>query len=335
MGKKIIVPLFLLLGLITVLLVAQLNAILGDISRSLARAPLGNAKPAYRVALIYQNNNAAFWRQIRAGATAAAKGQPVYVNVMEEQHGQELQLVDYLRLATMARYDGLIVSGDDERIAPLIQAAWDAGIPTLMIAADLPDSARLGYVGANNYRVGYVAGKTLLRQLGPAAEPQLAILSPLTGDNPQFSVAEAQKVFGFREAVSSRKPVVPIWEKSDPTLVDSLLIVRGLLRNHPGLNGIYATYPEGTLAAARVIQEQNAGARLRLIGQGDSPAIRADIQAGALGASIVEYPYQMGYAAVREMLRYFREGRINIANNIEVKVLDRANLRAAARRGRP
>ncbi len=326
MGKKIAVLLFLLLGLVTAYLVIELNAGLGNISRNLASAVPSSEESQYRIAFIYQNNNAAFWNQIKKGAASASGEEHVYVNFMEEIHGQELQTLDYLRLAMDADYDGIIVQGEDERMIPLIQEAWNAGIPSLMIASDLPDSGRLGYVGADNYRVGYVAGKTLVRSINPSVKPKFAVISPLTGSNLQMSVAESLKVFGFREAISSKKTVVPIWEKSNPTLIDSLMVVRGLLQKYPDLNGIYATYPEGTQAAARVALERNAADRIQIIGHGDSPLIRQYLSDGIINTSIVESPYQMGYTAVQEMARYFREGRIRIAHNIDVIFLNRANL---------
>jgi ribose transport system substrate-binding protein len=334
MVKKITVVLFLFLGITTVGLIIQLHAILGNISGNLAFPTRRLGKPKDRIAFIYQKNNGVFWNQIKQGAANASQGEHVYVNFMEEIYGQELQLPDYLRLAIEADYDGIIIQGEDVRMITLIQEAGDSGIPVLMIASDLPGSGRVGYVGTNNYRAGYIAGKTLLRNAGPASKSRFAVLSPLAGSDLQMPVAESIKIFGFREAVSSRKTTVPIWEKSDATLIDSILIVRNLLRKYPDLDGIYATYSEGTLAAAKVVQERNATDRIRIIGYGDSPLIREYIKNGVLSASIVEDPFQIGHAAVKEMTRYFREGQINISNNIDVIVLNRTNLQRYKERDR-
>jgi ribose transport system substrate-binding protein len=327
MGKKITVALFLLLGLVTVVLVVALHAILSNISGNPAFLTRRTGRPKYRIAFIYPKNNGVFWNQIKRGALEASQGENVYVNFMEEVHGQELQLPDYLRLAITADYDGIIMQGEDERMIPLIREAEDSGIPALMIASDLPGSGRVGYVGTNNYRAGYIAGKALLRSVGPASQSRFAVLSPFAGANLQISMAESIKIFGFREAVSSVKTIIPIWEKSNPTLIDSILIVRSLLSKYPDLDGIYATYAEGTLAAAKVVLERNAADRIRIIGHGDSSPIREYIKNGVISASIVEEPFRIGYAAVKEMTRYFREGQINISNNIDVIVLDRTNLR--------
>lgn len=326
MWKKITLALFLGLALLTIYLIIQLNITLGSISKGLLNDASFFQVSQYRIAFIYQNDNELFWKSIRQGAMEGSKDEAVYLNFFEAAPGQELQINDYLRLAINADYDGIILQGENERMIPLIEEAWDAQIPVLTIASDLPDSRRIGYVGTSNYRVGFIAGKTLARKNYRRAQPNLAVLSPLTGNDMQMSVAESLKVFGFREAISAKNTNIPLWEKSNPTLLDSMAVVRSILKKYPNLDGIYVTYPEGTLAAARVITERNSTTNIQIIGHGDLPEIRDYIQKGVIDASIVEYPYQVGITAVQEMLHYIKEGWVSISSNIEVIVLNRTNL---------
>ncbi len=326
MGKKITIFLFLGLGLITIYLIIQLNSTLGIISKDMINNPSFSQTSKYRIAFIYRNDNERFWKSIRQGAEKVTDGDAVYVNFLEAAPGQELQINDYLRLAINADYDGIIVQGENERMVPLMEEAWNSRIPVITIASDLPDSGRIGYVGTNNYRVGLVAGKTLARKYYGRIRPNFAVLSPLTGADMQMSVAESLKIFGFREAISAHQTNIPFWEWSNPTLIDSMVVVRSILKKYPNLDGIYATYPEGTLAAAKVVKEVNKADQIQIIGHGDLPEIRDSIRNGTIEASIVEYPFQMGYTAVKEMLRYIREGRVNISSNIEVNILNQSNL---------
>lgn len=326
MGKKITVFLFLGLGLITIHLILQLNNTLGTISEGLINSPSFSKTPKYRLAFIYQNDNERFWKNIKQGAAQVCESEAVYVNFFEAVHGRELRINDYLRLAINSGYDGIIVQGENDRLTPLIEEAWDNGIPIITIVSDLPDSGRIGYVGTNNYRVGLVAGKTLIRNHFHRKKPKFAVLSPLTGSDMQLSVAESLKIFGFREAISINGPNIPIWEKSNPTLIDSMIVVRDILKKHPTLDGIYATYPEGVLAVAKIIEESNNFTDIKVIGHGDLPEIKEYIRKGVIDASIVESPYQMGFTAVKEMLRYIGEGRVNISSNIDTIILNRYNL---------
>lgn len=324
-AKRVIVFLFLFLGLITIFLIFLLNGILRDIADGFLPPPFTKGNRRYRLAVIYQNNYNQFWQSVKQGIINGGKNRPVHLSFYEARSGQELQVPDYLLLASLAKYDGIIIHAEDERVAPLIQDAWNNGIPSLTVASDLPDSGRIGYVGTDNYRAGYVVGKTFLRSI-PGPRPRFAIISPMFGADTQMSVAESLKVFGFREAISSKGTNIPIWEKTEPTLLDSIKTVRNLLEKHPYLDGIYATYAEGTVAAARVIVEKNLAGRIHLIGHGDSPEIRNYISLGIVEASVVEYPYQIGLKAIQEMLGYLEEKKVNISNNIDVIILNRRNL---------
>jgi ribose transport system substrate-binding protein len=327
LGKRITVLLFLVLGLITVYLIFLLNGILKNIAQDLVSPTHFSGSKNFRLAFIYQNNNAPFWQLVKRGAAKASNGENVHISFFESVHGQEVQLADYLCLATLAKYDGIIIHAEDERIVPLIQEAWSSRIPTIVVASDLPESGRIGYVGTNNYQAGYVVGKTLLREIANHKKRRFAVISPILGADMQMSVAESLKVFGFREAISSKGTNIPIWEKTDPTLLDSIKVIRNLLDKHPDLDGIYATYAEGTVAAARVVLEKNLTNRIHIIGHGDLPEIRNYITTGIIDASVVEYPYQIGFTAVKEMLGYLRENKVNISNNIDVIILNRNNLR--------
>jgi ribose transport system substrate-binding protein len=328
LGKRITVLLFLLLGFITVFLIFLLNGLLRNIAQDLVPPTHFPGGKTFRLAFIYQNNNAPFWQLVKRGAVNAGKGENAHISFFESVHGQEFQVADYLRLATLAKYDGIIIHAEDEKIVPLIQEAWLNRIPTIVVASDLPDSDRIGYVGTNNYRAGYVVGKTLLREMANNKDHRFAVISPFLGADMQMSVAESLKVFGFREAISSKGTNIPIWDKIDPTLLDSIKVIRNLLDKHPDLNGIYATYAEGTVAAARVVLEKNLTNRIHIIGHGDSPEIRNYISSGIIDASVVEYPYQIGITAIKEMLGYLRENKVNISNNIDVIILNRNNLRS-------
>jgi ribose transport system substrate-binding protein len=326
LGKRITVLLFLLLGLITVYLIFMLSGLLSSIAQDLIPPNHFSANKNFRLAFIYENSNGPFWQIVTQGATNAGKRQNVHISFFESVHGQEFQLADYLRLAMLAKYDGIIIHAEDERITPLIQEAWLNKIPTIVVASDLPDSGRIGYVGTNNYRAGYVVGKTLMRKMANHKSRRFAVVSPLLGADMQMSVADSMKVFGFREAISSKGTNIPLWEKTEPTLLESMKAIRILLERHPNLDGIYTTYAEGTVAAARVVLEKGLTNRIHIIGHGDFPEIRKYITMGVIDASVVEYPYQIGFTAVKEMLGYLKENKVNISNNIDVIMLNQNNL---------
>lgn len=337
MGKKIMFYLFCGLGVITITLVLLLNGLLRNIARDLVYDAPHQPLKDHRVAFIYQNNNRQFWELVRKGAMKAAQGQSLHLSFMEANHGQEFQLTDYFKLAIDADYDGIVVDPENERMLELIEQAQEKKIPVVLVVSDLPDSGRLSYVGTNNYLTGFVAGKTLISKLdnsyhsGPR---EFAVLTAITGeDDAGTSAADSLRVFGFREAISSRETHIPLWEKCQPTLFDSMNLLRQLLNKHPRLDGLFITYPAGTIAAARVLAERNLLSRIAVIGYGDAPEIQDYIRQGYISASIVEYPYQIGFTAVTH-IRDYLQGKLFYANkDIDAIVVDATNLDDLKKRG--
>lgn len=337
MGKKIMFYLFCGLGIITIALVLLLNGLFRNISRNLVYAVPHHQLKEYRVAFIYQNNNKQFWQLVRDGARKAARGQSLHLSFMEANHGQEFQLTDYFRLAIDADYDGIVVDPGSERMLNLIRQAKEKKIPVVLVASDLPESGRLSYVGTNNYLTGFVAGKTLMNKLGESnhsGRKEFAVLTAITGeDDVSTSAADSLKVFGFREAISSRETHIPLWEKCQPTLFDSINLLRLLFNKHPRLNGLFITYPAGTVAAAKVLAERNMLSRVVVIGYGDTLEIQDYIRQGYIDASIVEYPYQIGFTAVNHIKDYLQDKLFYANKDIDAIVVDSANLDELKKRG--
>ena len=337
MGKKIMFYLFCGLGVITIILVLLLNGLLRNIARDLVYAAPHQPSKDHRIAFIYQNNNRQFWQLVRDGATKAARGQSLHLSFMEANHGQEFQLTDYFKLAIDSDYDGIVVDPENERMLELIEQAQGKKIPVVLVVSDLPDSGRLSYVGTNNYLTGFVAGKTLISKLSNSYHSgprEFAVLTAVTcEDDVSTSAADSLKVFGFREAISSRETHIPLWEKCQPTLFDSINLLRQLLNKHPRLDGLFITYPAGTVAAARVLAERNLLSRIAVIGYGDTLGIQDYIRQGYISASIVEYPYQIGFTAVTHIRDYLQDKLFYANKDIDAIVVDSTNLDDLKKRG--
>jgi len=68
---------------------------------------------------------------------------------------------------TVRKVDGIMVTAADQAALDLsINAAIQAGIPVINFDADSPRSARLTFVGTDNYKAGYLAGATMAEWLG-------------------------------------------------------------------------------------------------------------------------------------------------------------------------
>lgn len=61
---------------------------------------------------------------------------------------------------------GILISAFDASLTPYVNKAVDAGIPTITVETDLPDSKRLAYVGTDWYDLGVRQADTLAKLIG-------------------------------------------------------------------------------------------------------------------------------------------------------------------------
>jgi len=62
--------------------------------------------------------------------------------------------------------NGIVVVGFEDTLNPIVQKALDAGIPVVTVDADLPDSARVAFVGTGNVNAGRVGGEKMAEIIG-------------------------------------------------------------------------------------------------------------------------------------------------------------------------
>lgn len=126
--------------------------------------------------------------------------------------------------------DGLMVCGTDLSFTPYVDMAIDAGIPTITVDADLPDSKRLAFIGSDFFDVGVRQAEAMVRLIG--GKGTVAMLG-INGINMR------QAYDGFRSVMANYSDVIvlnQIDDKSNPA--ESKQIALDLLEKYPDLAGI-------------------------------------------------------------------------------------------------
>lgn len=85
--------------------------------------------------------------------------------------------------------DGLAIAvSDDQTITPIINAALEAGIPTICVNSDAPSSDRLSYLGRDDVEAGRVVGRYIVEELEKKyGEPRGKVLMTTTGAGTNWS----------------------------------------------------------------------------------------------------------------------------------------------------
>lgn len=126
--------------------------------------------------------------------------------------------------------DGLMVCGTDLSLTPYVDMAIDAGIPTVTVDADLPDSKRLAFVGSNFREIGILQAEAMVKLIGGKG---IVAMMGINGINMQ------EAYDGFRSVMENYGDVVvldQIDDESNPVLSEQ--ITKELIGKYPELAGI-------------------------------------------------------------------------------------------------
>ncbi len=157
---------------------------------------------------------------------------PAQINTIEEVIG--------------TRPSGLLINGTDPAIAPVINKAVAAGIPTVVYDSDIPNSRRDAFLGTDWYEIGRMQGEEMVRLLGgnrtgaaPADRPErrpegkIAYMGILGLTNMEA---------GFRGLLDVLKkyPGIEVVGKFDDkaNVEEAARITADLLSAHPDLAGL-------------------------------------------------------------------------------------------------
>lgn len=128
------------------------------------------------------------------------------------------------------RPTGLLINGTDPAIAPVINKAVAAGIPTVVYDSDIPTSNRHAFLGTNWYEIGRMQGEEIVRLTG--GKGKIAYMGILGLNNMED---------GFRGLLDVLKkyPAMEVVGKYDDkaNVEEAAKITADVLAAHPDITG--------------------------------------------------------------------------------------------------
>ncbi len=147
------------------------------------------------------------------------------------------KMADAFQEAIYSDVDGIITAGmqNSDRLSGLIDQAARKNIPVVLIDSDLPESARITYIGHDNYGEGKRAARELQEATGGNAKIGIITAS--------LDIAnQKQRIDGFLEEIG-KYPDMEVLEIAE-AYSERLLIMEQLnllLTKWPDLNALYLT----------------------------------------------------------------------------------------------
>ncbi|MNZ97266.1 D-ribose-binding periplasmic protein precursor [compost metagenome] len=172
------------------------------------------------------------------------------------------------------------------------------GIPVITLDTDEPGSSRLVYVGTDNYKAGRQMGELIVQASGGQGH-----IGVLIGD--EQAPNQQHRLEGFRSVISHH-PGLTIAEvrSSHISRLQAASQTEEMLLRHSQIRylvGFSALDGLGMLEGVKRVPEQE----LHIFAFDDLEETIDGIAQGKIKASIVQQPYEMGYAAVLLLQDYF------------------------------
>lgn len=266
---------------------------------------------AYKIALITDANNNLFWETVYSGAAKArddlkAEGTDIVLTwdgpESDTQRDVEIQIVEQ---KVKEKVDGIVLSPVHGRLlVPPVQAATNAGIPTVVINAGLNPAGQISFVATDNYQGGALGARrmgTVLKGKG-----KVILFRWLAGN-----AATTARETGFLDTLKNQYPEIQVISADQYAQGSRELgkktAVELLNRLGKEADGIFTVSELTTLAMLDALREtgQNGGKAV-FIGYDNNPQSLAALKSGDIKGLVIQNPMQMGYQAVRTLVSHLQ-----------------------------
>ena len=266
---------------------------------------------AYKIALITDANNNLFWETVYSGAAKArddlkAEGTDITLTWdgpdSDTQRDVEIQIVEQ---KVKEKVDGIVLSPVHGRLlVPPVQAATNAGIPTVVINAGLNPAGQISFVATDNYKGGALGARrmgTVLKGKG-----KVILFRWLAGN-----AATTARETGFLDTLKNQYPDIQVISADQYAQgsrdLGKKTAVELLKKLGQEADGIFTVSELTTLAMLDALRETGqSGGKAVFIGYDNNPQLLAALKSGDIKGLVIQNPMQMGYQSVRTLVSHLQ-----------------------------
>ena len=258
------------------------------------------------VALVLKTLNHPFFVDMRRGAQDAADRLGVTLQVQAAEReidvDKQMQIVENM-LQTGIDVLAITPSGSREIVSALVKAKA-ANVPIVIVDTRLDPKAAAAagveartFIGSDNHEGGKLAGEYVVTATGGKA--RVGILEGIPGHETGDS-----RLRGFREAVSKSPGITIVasqpanWERDQ-----GFNVFQNMLQAHPDIDTVFAASDLMALGAIEAIAAAGKTGKIKVIGFDALEDAKKAIAAGTMEASVAQFPYEMGKAAVESAVK--------------------------------
>lgn len=218
------------------------------------------------------------------------------------------------------KVDLLIVAPNEaEAITPVIEKAYDAGIPVILVDRKINSKKYTAYVGADNYEIGRKAGEYIADRLG--GKGRVIEITGLRGSTPAVErhrgMMEALKAVPGVQVVASAE--AGWFRQKAGEVMDTLLDA------HPQVNLVFAQNDRMAIGAYEKARQKNRAGQIAFVGV---DAVAGGVESVAEGKLDATFIYPTGGDKVIQVAMAILRGEPYQRENIlSTALVNRANAR--------
>jgi fructose transport system substrate-binding protein len=274
-----------------------------------------NPKPI--VGLITKTGTNPFFIQMHEGAKAAARAQGVELRLATGPTGSDGAVLGQAveRMMDHGAKTILITPVNNRVVISALQKAREAGIQVIALDSPTdPADASDALVATNHYRAGFLAGQYAKAALA-GKPPVIATLDLFPGHSLGVQRHNGFMAgFGLPAAaagsnIQSSAPEIVCMADTFGSQAKSKLALAQCLVQHPDINLVYTMnepVARGAHEALRAAGKENAALIVSI--DGSCAGVR-DVAAGAIAATVQQYPRRMAEQGVALGLKYAQTGQ--------------------------
>lgn len=259
----------------------------------------GSASKHYTFELITKSNASPYWLAVKEGADAAAKKYGATVKFDAPASGTDLaSQLSIFNNAVTAHVDGIILAAQSPTaLVKPVQSAILGGIPVVTVDSGISPNVADSFLATSNIAASKALADYMAKLVNNKGE--YAII-----DFNQEASTGIERPQGFKQGMAAFPNIKYIgMQLSNNNVGQSQSETQNFLQSHPHINLFFGANDRSALGVANVVKDQHLKGKVFVAGFDADMGEMQDIKDGYITASVLQYPYQMGYQAVQELMK--------------------------------
>lgn len=280
-----------------------------------------------KLAVIPKGTTHEFWKTVHAGAAKAAaeldleiawKG-PLKEDDLKEQ-------VDIVESFMAERVSGIVLAPlHDKGLVAAVKNAKAAGIPTVIFDSALQGDDPVSYVATDNVAAGKLGGERLAKLSG--GKGNVILLRYQEG-----SASTSQREQGFLDAMKAAPDLKVVSDnqyggattETASKASEALLIAQGADKGQ--VQGVFCPNESTTFGMLLALERLGLVGKVKLVGFDASEKLVAGLRDEKVHALVVQNPMNMGYLAVKTMVRHLKGETVEKVIDTGARVVEKADM---------